>query len=58
MPRPVSALTNAVFLASLAFTGYCFFGTHKLSLPVTLEISSSLLLIRIFAEWLANRKPD
>ena len=34
--RPVSALTNFVFLASLAFTAYCFFGEHKLSLPVTL----------------------
>lgn len=57
-PRPVSALTNAVFLASLAFTAYCFFGPHKLSLPVTLAISSSLLLIRILAERLANKNPQ
>jgi hypothetical protein len=56
--RPVSAMTNAVFLASLAFTAYCFFGPHKLSLPVTLSISSSLLLIRIVAERLANRNPN
>jgi hypothetical protein len=53
--RPVSPWTNAVFLASLAFTAYCFFGEHKLSLPVTLGISSTLLLIRILAERLANR---
>ncbi len=53
--RPVSALTNLVFLASLAFTAYCFFAEHKLSLPATLAISSALLLIRILAEKLVNR---
>jgi hypothetical protein len=53
--RPVSALTNLVFLGSLAFTAYCFFAEHKLSLPVTLAISSALLLIRILAERLINR---
>jgi hypothetical protein len=53
--RPVSALTNIVFLASLAFTAFCFLGQHKLSLPVTLGISSTLLLIRILAEKLASR---
>jgi hypothetical protein len=51
----VSALTNVVFVASLAFTFYCFFAEHKLSLPVTLGISSALLLIRILAERLANK---
>lgn len=56
--RPVSALTNLVFLASLAFTAYCFFAEHKLSLPVTLAISSALLLIRILAERLVNRNLD
>ena len=53
--RPVSALTNLVFLASLAFTAYCFFGQHKLSLPVTLAISFSLLLIRFLAERVADK---
>jgi hypothetical protein len=53
--RPVSPLTNLVFLASLAFTAYCFFAEHKLSLPATLAVSASLLLIRILAERLANR---
>jgi hypothetical protein len=53
-PRPVSVLTNMVFLASLAFTAYCFFGA-KLSLPVTLTISGSLLLLRILGERLVNR---
>ncbi len=57
-PRPVSALTNLVFLASLTFTGYCFFAVHKLSLPVTIEISAALVLIRIFAEHLANRNSN
>jgi hypothetical protein len=56
--RPVSALTNLVFLASLAFTAYCFFAEHKLSLPTTLAISASLLLIRIFAEKLVNRNSN
>ena len=56
--RPMSAMTNTVFLASLAFTAYCFFAEHKLSLPVTLAISSALVLIRVFAERLANRKSD
>ncbi len=57
-PRPVSLLTNVVFLASLAFTAYCFFAEHKLSLPATLAISGSLLLIRILAEKAANRNAD
>lgn len=56
--RPVSALTNVVFLASLAFSAYCFFGLHKLSLPMALAISSTLLLIRILAERLASRKSN
>jgi hypothetical protein len=55
---PVTALTNVVFLASLAFTGYCFFAEHKLSLAMTLAISSVLLLIRIFAERLANKNSN
>jgi hypothetical protein len=53
--RPVSALTNLMFVASLAFTAYCFFAEHKLSLPATLEISSALLLIRILADRLVNK---
>jgi prepilin signal peptidase PulO-like enzyme (type II secretory pathway) len=53
--RPVSPLTNVVFVASLAFTAYCFFGEHKLSLPMTLAISSTLLLIRIVAERIASK---
>jgi hypothetical protein len=56
--RPVSGLTNVVFVASLAFTGYCFLGDHKLSLPVTLAISSALLLLRIAAERLVNKNPQ
>jgi hypothetical protein len=56
--RPVSALTNTVFLASLIFTGYCCFAEHKLSLPVTLAISSALLLLRILADRLANRNSN
>ena len=56
--RPVSGFTNLVFLASLAFTFYCFFGEHKLSLTATLLISSALLLIRILAEKLANQNSD
>jgi len=56
--RPVSALTNLVFLASLTFTAYCFFAEHKLSLPMTLMISSALLLIRILAERLVNKNSN
>lgn len=56
--RPVSGLTNLVFLASLVFTAYCFFAVHKLSLPVTLAISATLLLIRIFAERLVNKNSN
>lgn len=56
--RPVSAWTNAVFFASLAFTAYCWFAEHKLSLPVTLAISSTLLLIRIVAERLAKKNSN
>ncbi|HTB18859.1 MAG TPA: hypothetical protein VK708_12120 [Bryobacteraceae bacterium] len=53
--RPVSAWTNTVFLASLAFTAYCFLAAHKLSLQMTLAISATLLLVRIVAEKFANR---
>jgi len=56
--RAVSPLTNVVFLASLAFTAYCFFAEHKLSLPMTLAISCTLLLIRIVAERLANKNAN
>jgi hypothetical protein len=55
---PVSGLTNFVFLASLAFTAYCFFATHKLSLPTTIAISSGLLAIRLLAEKLAARNSN
>jgi len=54
-PRPVSPLTNIVFLASLGFTIYCFVAGPKLSLPVTLAISSALLGLRIIAERLLSR---
>ena len=53
--RPVSGMTNLVFLASLAFTVYCFFATHKLSVPLTIAVSCALLLLRILAEHLINR---
>ena len=53
--RPVSVWTNVIFIASLAFTAYCFFGQHTLSLPVTLAISSTLLLLRILAEQFSDR---
>jgi hypothetical protein len=56
--RPLSTLTNLVFIASLAFTAYCFFAVHKLSLPVTLTISLALLMVRIVAEQLATKKPS
>jgi hypothetical protein len=56
--RPVSGMTNLVFLASLGFTAYCFFGPHKLTLPVTIAISCTLLLLRILAEHLAHRNSD
>jgi hypothetical protein len=52
--RPVSGWTNMIFLASLGFTAYCFFGAHTLTLPVTIAISSALLLLRILAERIAK----
>ncbi len=55
---PVSPFTNLVFMASLAFTAYCFFAEHKLSLPMTLAISSTLLLVRIAAERLAKKNSN
>ena len=56
--QPVSPTTNVVFLASLGFTAYCFFGEHKLSLPVTLAISSTLLLVRFIAERIAKKNAN
>ena len=56
--QPVSPLTNIVFLAGLAYMAYSFFGPHKLPLPVTVAISSSLLLIRILAQRMAGKKSD
>jgi len=56
--QPVSPTTNAVFMASLAFTAYCFFGEHKPSWPVTLAISSTLLLVRIVAERIAKKNAN
>ena len=56
--RPVSGWTNALFLISLGFTVYSFVGTQKLSLPTTLEISGTLLILRVLAERFANRNAD
>jgi hypothetical protein len=56
--QPVSPMTNVVFLASLGFTAYCFFGEHKLSLPMTLAISCTLLLVRIVAERIAKKNAN
>ena len=56
--QAVSPMTNVVFVSSLAFTAYCFFGEHKLSLPVTLAISSTLLLVRIIAERIAKKNAN
>jgi hypothetical protein len=53
--RPVSGWTNVVFIASLAFTAYCFFVEHKLSMPLTIAVSCTLLLLRILAEYIVNR---
>lgn len=53
--RPVSGWTNLVFLASLAFTAYCFFAAHTLSLPLTIAVSGTLLLLRLLAEYLGKR---
>jgi hypothetical protein len=52
--RPVSGWTNLVFLASLAFVGYCFFADHA-SLPSTIVVASTLLVMRLFAKYLVNR---
>jgi hypothetical protein len=54
--QPVTGLTNVIFLVSLAFTAFCFFAEHKLSLPVTIGISSALVLLRLGAERLAAKK--
>lgn len=56
--RPVSGLTNVVFVASLAFAAYCFFGEHKLSLPLTTAVACTLVLLRILAEYFANRNSN
>lgn len=53
--RPVSGWTNLVFVGSLAFTGYCFLAEHKLSLPLTIAVSCTLLLLRVLAEYIAGR---
>jgi len=56
--RPVSGWTNTLFLVSLAFTVYGFVAAHRLSLPTTLEISGTLLILKVVAERFANRNMD
>lgn len=56
--RPVSGWTNLVFLASLAFTAYCFLAAHALSLPLTIAVSCTLLLLRLLAEYLVKRNSN
>jgi hypothetical protein len=56
--RPVSGWTNLVFLGSLAFTAYCFFAAHKLSLPLAILVSGMLLALRLLAEYVVNRKSN
>ncbi len=56
--RPVSGWTNLVFLGSLAFTAYCFFAAHKLSMPVAIAVSVTLLGLRLLAEYLVKNDSD
>jgi hypothetical protein len=53
--RPVSGWTNLVFVASLAFTGFCFFVAHTLSLPLAIAFSGTLLGLRLLAGYLVKR---
>jgi hypothetical protein len=56
--QPVSGWTNLLFIASLVFTLYCCLAEHKLSLPVTIAISSGLLGLRIVAEYIARQRSN
>jgi len=54
--KPISLASNLLFLASLGFSFYSFFAQEKLSLAVSLAISTTLLLLRILADRMT--KPD
>jgi hypothetical protein len=53
--QPVSAWSNTVFIVALAFTFYFFLVERKLSLSLTMAISTALMLLRLAAEWIAKR---
>ncbi len=49
-PAPVTPLSNLLFLASLALTGFSFFSSQKMPLPLALTLSGILLTARIVAD--------
>jgi len=52
--RRVSIWTNLAFVGALAFIA-CGFYAEKLTLPMTIGVASTLVLLRVFAEFLVNR---
>jgi hypothetical protein len=48
--KKISLASNLLFMASLAFSFYCFFAQERLSLAVSLAISGGLLLLRLLAD--------
>ncbi len=49
-PAPVTPLSNLLFLASLLLTGFSFFSSQKMPLPLALTLSGVLLTARIVTD--------
>ena len=44
--RPLSMLSNCMFIASLALTGFSFFSSHEVPLGVSVGVSAIFLLLK------------
>ena len=53
--KRVTAFTNVLFLASIGFSIFSFFGDHKISLAVSISVSAGLIVLRIIADKLAKQ---
>ena len=54
-PKRISKVSNMAFFASLGLTAFSFLSPGKMSLTVSIGISTFLLIVRLIADRAANK---
>jgi hypothetical protein len=57
-PKRISKISNIAFFASLGLTAFCFLLPGRMSLTVSIALSSLLLIVRMIADRAANKNSD